>query len=52
MVRQDVLKVILVISTLITIAHAGCSVTQEPKKIIDCFHYFTSALYGALVKGL
>jgi hypothetical protein len=46
------LKFIFAIGMLVTITHAACPVTDEPKKILDCLHYFTSALYGALVQDV
>ncbi|CAF2921078.1 unnamed protein product [Rotaria sp. Silwood2] len=46
------LKFILIIGLLVTITHAQCPLTDDPKQLLRCVQYFTSVLYGALAKDL
>ncbi|CAF4648650.1 unnamed protein product [Rotaria socialis] len=45
-------KFILIIGLFVTMTRAECPVTDNPKELVNCLQYFTSALYGAIVKDV
>ncbi|CAF5185040.1 unnamed protein product, partial [Rotaria magnacalcarata] len=45
-------KFILIIGLFVTMTRADCPVTDDPKELVHCLQYFTSVLYGAIVKDV